>query len=168
MVRQLLASSKNIVLVVILGIYVAVVALIVYEIAVVASAIIDTIREGSVSPEGARLLAVGLLAAIDVFLIAIVGYIICVGLFALFIDDSIPLPGWLVIRNLEDLKNNLISVIVAVLDVLFLKEAVSRAADLDLLGLGLAVALIIAALTFFLSMNSGTARPHERPGKDVD
>jgi uncharacterized membrane protein YqhA len=158
MLRQTLASSKYIILIAILGIYIAAVALILYEIAVVVSAIIATLREGSVSPEGARILAVGMLAAIDVFLIAIVGYIICVGLFVLFIDNTIPLPGWLVIRNLEDLKNNLISVVVAVLAVLFLKEAVARAADIDLLGLGLAVALMIGALTFFLTMNATAHR----------
>lgn len=153
MLRQTLASSKYIILLAIVGIYVAAVALILYEIAVVASAIIETVREGAVSADGARLLAVGLLAAIDVFLIAIVGYIICIGLFVLFIDNTIPLPGWLVIRNLEDLKNNLISVVVAVLAVLFLKEAVARATEIDLLGLGLAVAIMIAALTLFLTMN---------------
>lgn len=165
MLRQTLASSKYIVLVAIFGIYVAAVALILYEIAVVGSAIVDTLRAASVSPEGARLLAVGLLAAIDVFLIAIVGYITCVGLFALFIDDTIPLPAWLVIRNIEDLKNNLISVVVAVLAVLFLKEAVARTRDLDLLGLGIAVALMIAALTFFLKINATAPRPSDPPSQ---
>ncbi|HML41328.1 MULTISPECIES: YqhA family protein [Hyphomicrobium] len=165
MLRTTLASSKYIVVVAILGIYVAAVALILYEIAVVGSAIVDTLRIGSVSPEGARLLAVGLLAAIDVFLIAIVGYITCVGLFALFIDDTIPLPAWLVIRNIEDLKNNLISVVVAVLAVLFLKEAVARTRDLDLLGLGIAVALMIAALTFFLKINATAPRAGDPPSE---
>lgn len=165
MLRTTLASSKYIVVVAILGIYVAAVALILYEIAVVGSAIVDTLRIGSVSPEGARLLAVGLLAAIDVFLIAIVGYITCVGLFALFIDDTIPLPAWLVIRNIEDLKNNLISVVVAVLAVLFLKEAVARTRDLDLLGLGIAVALMIGALTFFLKINATAPRAGDPPSE---
>ena len=165
MLRTTLASSKYIVVVAILGIYVAAVALILYEIAVVGSAIVDTLRIGSVSPEGARLLAVGLLAAIDVFLIAIVGYITCVGLFALFIDDTIPLPAWLVIRNIEDLKNNLISVVVAVLAVLFLKEAVARTRDLDLLGLGIAVALMIAAMTFFLKINATAPRAGDPPSE---
>jgi len=38
-------------------------------------------------------------------------------------------------HNLEDLKEHLLSVIVAVLAVLFLREAVARAGDLDLLQL---------------------------------
>lgn len=154
MLRQLLASSKYIVLVVVLSIYAGSVALILYEAAVVGSVIVATVQDATVSSEGGRLLAVGLLSAIDVFLIAIVGYIICVGLFVLFIDNTLPLPSWLLIRNLEDLKNNLVSVIVAVLAVLFAKEAVARTGDLDLLGLGIAVALMIAALTLFLVVNA--------------
>lgn len=163
MLRQTLASTKYIILVVVLSIYVGSVALILYETAVVASAIVTTIQDASVSPEGGRLLAVGLLAAIDVFLIAIVGYIISVGLFVLFIDNTLPLPAWLVIRNLEDLKNNLISVIVAVLAVLFAKEAVARTSDLDLLGLGIAVALMIGALTLFLVVNGSSHRSADAP-----
>jgi uncharacterized membrane protein YqhA len=169
MLRQMLASTKYIILVVVLSIYAGAVALILYETAVVVSVIFATIQEGSVSSEGGRLLAVGLLAAIDVFLIAIVGYIICAGLFVLFIDNTLPLPEWLVIRNLEDLKNNLISVIVAVLAVLFAKEAVARTGDLDLLGLGLAVALMIGALTLFLVVNVSTHRSHKAPSQsDID
>jgi uncharacterized membrane protein YqhA len=163
MLRQTLASTKYIILVVVLSIYAGSVALILYETAVVASAIVTTIQDASVSPEGGRLLAVGLLAAIDVFLIAIVGYIISVGLFVLFIDNTLPLPAWLVIRNLEDLKNNLISVIVAVLAVLFAKEAVARTSDLDLLGLGIAVALMIGALTLFLVVNGSSHRSADAP-----
>ena len=62
------------------------------------------------------------------------------------------LPRWLKIHDLEDLKNHLVSVVVAVLAVLFLQEAVARAGDLDLLQLAVALALMIAALTFFLTI----------------
>lgn len=165
MLRQMLTSTKYIILVVVLSIYAGSVALILYEAAVVASAIFATIREAAVSPEGGRLLAVGLLAAIDVFLIAIVGYIISAGLFVLFVDNAFPLPGWLSISNLEDLKNNLISVIVAVLAVLFAKEAVARTGELDLLGLGIAVALMIGALTIFLVVSTLTHRSPKEPSQ---
>lgn len=163
MLRRTLASTKYIILVVVLSIYAGSVALILYETAVVASVIFATIQEASVSSEGGRLLAIGLLAAIDVFLIAIVGYIISAGLFVLFIDKTLPLPTWLVIRNLEDLKNNLVSVIVAVLAVLFAKEAVARTGELDLLGLGIAVALMIGALTLFLVAGGSIHRSSDTP-----
>jgi uncharacterized membrane protein YqhA len=60
------------------------------------------------------------------------------------------LPRWLKIRDLADLKANLVSVVIAVLAVLFLREAVAWEGDRDILELGAALALVIAALTFYL------------------
>jgi len=152
MLRRAMASSRYIVVVAIIGTFVASVALILYESVVVAEVVIDVIRQGPISPKSGKALAVGLIEAIDVFLIAVVAYIICLGLYALFVDDTLPLPRWLEIHDLEDLKKHLVSVVIAVLAVLFLREAVARAADVDLLSLGGALALMIAALTFFLTM----------------
>ena len=97
----------------------------------------------------AKALAVGLIDAIDVFLIAIAAYITSLGFYALFVDDRLPLPRWMEIRDLDDLKNNLVSVIIAVLAVLFLREAVAWDGSRDMLGLRASLALVIAALTFF-------------------
>ena len=93
-----------------------------------------------------------MLEAVDVFLISIVAFIISLGLYVLFIDESLRLPRWLKIHDLDDLKSHLVSIVIAVLAVLFLREAVARAGDLDLLKLAAALALMIAALTFFLMM----------------
>ena len=75
------------------------------------------------------------------FLIAIVIYIMSLGLYALFIDDKLPLPRWLEIHDLEDLKNHLVSVVIAVLAVLFLREAVAWDGGRDLLKFGAALSL---------------------------
>lgn len=152
MLRRALASSRYIVLIAIISTLVASFALMLYQAIVVAEAMIDFVREGSITSEGSKALAVGVIESIDVFLIAIVAYIIGLGLHALFVDDTLPLPRWLEIHDLEDLKNHLVSVVIAVLAVLFLREAVARGGDLDLLSLGVALALMITALTFFLTM----------------
>ena len=151
MLRRLFASSRYIVFIAIVGTFVASLALLVYEAVVVGSVVVDIIREGAISTKAAKALAVGLIEAVDVFLIAIVAYIISLGLYALFVDDTLPLPRWLEIHDLDDLKDHLVSVVIAVLAVLFLREAVARAGEADLLGLGAALALMIAALTFFLA-----------------
>jgi uncharacterized membrane protein YqhA len=140
------------VLIAIIGTFVASVALIFYEAMVVTEFVVDAMRDGSISPKAGKDLAVGLIEAVDVFLIGIVAYIICLGLYALFVDDSLPLPRWLEIHDLDDLKNHLVSIVIAVLAVLFLREAVARAGDTDLLKLGTALAFIIAALTFYLAI----------------
>ncbi|TDY48177.1 uncharacterized protein UPF0114 [Paraburkholderia rhizosphaerae] len=92
------------------------------------------------------------------FLIAIAVYIISIGLYTLFVDDKFALPNWLEINDLDDLKGHLVSVVIAVLAVLFLREAVAWDGTRDLAAFGGALALVIAALTFFLKKNIGRRR----------
>lgn len=54
------------------------------------------------------------------------------------------------VKNLDDLKANLISVVIAVLSVLFLREAVAWDGSRDIAAFGVALALMVTALTFFL------------------
>jgi uncharacterized membrane protein YqhA len=152
MLRRIIASSRYVVFVAVVAALLASVALILYEAVVVIEVIFNAVKEGGVLPQPGKALAVGLIEALDVFLIAIVALIIGLGFHTLFIDDTLPLPRWLKIDNLEDLKRHLVSVIIAVLAVLFLREAVERAKDLDLLRLAAALALMIAALVLFIAL----------------
>lgn len=154
MLRRALASSRYLVVIAVLGTLAASLTLLVYEALVVAEGVIEAIRIGSVSAAEAKLLAVDLIQAVDIFLIAIAVYMISLGLYVLFIDESLPLPRWLVFRDLEDLKANLVSIVIAVLAVLFLREAVSWDGQSNLLELAAALALMIAVLIFFLSRKS--------------
>jgi len=156
MLRRLLASSRLIVLIAIVGTFVASFSLMVYEAVVIVSAVVDVVVNGSVSPKAAKVLAVGLIEAVDVFLIAIAIYIISLGLYSLFVDDTLPLPRWLEIHNLDDLKAHLVSVVIAVLAVLFLREAVASENSFELLQFGAALSLMIGSLTFFLRRDGGT------------
>ena len=150
MLRRALASSRWIVLIAVAGTMIASLSLLIYEAIVVVETAAEAIRNGSLSPKAAKALAVGMIEAVDVFLIAIALYITSLGLFVLFVDDTLPVPKWFQIRNLEDLKSNLVSVVIAVLAVLFLRETVSWDGSRDILAFGTALALVIAALTFFL------------------
>lgn len=152
MLRRVLITSRYVVSVAVVGTFVAALTLIVFEAIVIGKIVVEVVRETGISPKAGKTLAVGLIEAIDVFLIAIVAYIISLGLYVLFVDAALPLPSWLKINDLEDLKNNLVSVLIAVFAVLFLREAVARSSELDLLSLGAALALMITALTFYLAM----------------
>ena len=92
----------------------------------------------------------------DLFLLGTVFYIIALGLYELFIDTNIRVPSWLEIKTLDDLKDKLIGVVIVVLAVLFLGQVVSWNGQKDLLGYGVAIALVIAALTYFLRLKIGT------------
>ena len=152
MLQRALTLSRYVVFVAVIAALAASVALILYEAAVVGEVIFNALREGGVRLDSGRALAVGLIEAIDVFLIAIVALVIGLGLHRLFVDETIPLPRWLKIDDLEDLKGYLVSIVIAVLAVLFLRQAVERAGDLDLLRLAGALTLMIAALVLFLVM----------------
>ncbi|CAB3793370.1 hypothetical protein LMG28614_03705 [Paraburkholderia ultramafica] len=154
MLRRVLASSRYIMIIPVIGTFLGSVALTLYETVVLFSSAIDAIRERSLSAKSVKIFAVGIVEAVDVFLIAIAVYIISIGLYSLFIDDKLPLPKWLEVNNLEDLKGNLVSVVIAVLAVLFLREAVAWDGSRDIAAFGGALALVVAALTFFLMKNN--------------
>ena len=86
----------------------------------------------------------------DTALLATVLYVIALGLYSLFVDDDIPMPAWLQIHHLDDLKQLLAAVVVVVLGVLFLGYALTWNGSSELLTVGLACAAVIAGLSFFL------------------
>ena len=95
-------------------------------------------------------LAVELIEITDIILLGTVLYIVALGLYQLFIDRNLPLPHWLKVNDLTDLKRDLIGVVVVLLGVSFLGEVVNWEGQSNVLPLGAAVALVIAALGFIL------------------
>ena len=89
------------------------------------------------------------IAAVDTFLIGVVLYFVAVGLYQLSFHP-LPLPRWLVVDDLGDLEDKLAKVVVLVLGIAFLGQAVTWDGQLDLLGFGVATALVIAALGLHL------------------
>jgi len=154
MLRRVLASSRYIMLVPVIGTFLGSIALILYETLALAANFNEAFRDGAVSAKAVKIFAVGIVEAVHVFLIGIAVYIISIGLYSLFIDDKLPLPQWLEVHNLEDLKGNLVSVVIAVLAVLFLREVVAWDGSHDIAAFGAALALVVAALTFFLMKNN--------------
>ncbi len=86
----------------------------------------------------------------DVFLLAVVLYIMALGLFSLFIDDRIPLPKWLEIHTLDDLKEKLIGVVIVVLAVFFLGRVIEAKDYQSLMFLGFGISAIIFTLSYFV------------------
>jgi uncharacterized membrane protein YqhA len=95
-------------------------------------------------------LAVDLIEITDIILLGTVLYIVALGLYQLFIDHKVALPPWLKVSDLTDLKRDLIGVVVVLLGVSFLGEVVNWEGESEVLPLGAAVALVIAALGFIL------------------
>jgi uncharacterized membrane protein YqhA len=98
-----------------------------------------------------------LLLLTDLFLVGATLMIAAFGFYELFVaridasDPSLRLPGWLRMRDLNDLKARVISMIILVAAVTFVDVVVeTKDGGLTTFYLGAAVALVIAALTAFL------------------
>lgn len=165
MLSRLIARSRYLILFAIVAIFVAAMLLLGYGSVQTVQMILETISGGSVSSKGAKALILLIIELVDLFLLATVLYVIAAGLYELFIDRAVSLPIWLEIGDLDDLKDKLIKVVIVVLGVLFLGQVISWDGTRDLLGFGAAVALVIAALTYFLSLKGRKEKPtnYERP-----
>jgi uncharacterized membrane protein YqhA len=159
---RLLARSRYLILTAVLCTLVAATALLAYG-ALETVAIIRSIVDTSISgPKGAKVLILACIELTDLFLLATVLYVIAIGLFELFIDDRLDLPNWLEIHDLNDLKEKLIGVLILVMGVVFLGQVVTWNGDRDLLGFGGGIALVIAALTYFVSQKPKKAAGEPR------
>jgi uncharacterized membrane protein YqhA len=146
---RILASSRYLILIAVLGSLSAFVALLIAGALQIGLTIFYAITEPNITSKGLKALSLSFIEIIDVFLLATVFYIVALGLYELFIDANIVVPSWLSIQDLDDLKSKLASVVIVVLGVLFLGQALEWQGN-DILSYGVAVALVIAALTYFL------------------
>lgn len=146
---RFLASSRYLIFIAVLGTLIGATTLLFYG----AAETVGLIRQ-LFAPTGDPLKAKALILAFieltDLFLLATVLYVIGIGLFELFIDDGLDLPNWLEIHDLDDLKEKLIGVLIVVMAVLFLGQVVTWDGERNLLTYGGAIALVIAALTWFV------------------
>ena len=163
-IKALLNRARYLVIVAVAGSMLASLALIVYGGVEAVVLVLDAVRAATVSAKGAKMLALSFIEVVDLFLLGTVFLIIALGLYELFISSDLKLPGWLVIRTLDDLKHKLVGVVIVVLAVLFLGNVVTWDGERDLLGFGTAIALVIAALTWFL--NSAAKKPAAK-GRDM-
>lgn len=156
MLHRILARSRYLMLIAVLGCFAASVTLLIYG-ALETVITIGYTATASVSSENSKQLILSCIEVVDLFLLATVFYITALGLYELFIDERIKVPHWLEIHTIDDLKTKLTSVIVVVLSVLFLSEVVKWNGATNILPLGAGIALVIAALTYFL--NSQVKKP---------
>lgn len=146
-VLRVLGTSRYLVALAVLGSFLSALVLLVYGTLAVAEIGWDTLRAGEVSVDGAKYLAVDLVEMTDVFLLGTVLIIVALGLYELFIDPALPVPDWLRIRDLDELKGKLVGVVGVLLGVTFLGYVVEWKGNTEILHLGVAIALVIGALS---------------------
>ena len=107
--------------------------------------IIDAISNESTLKES----IVYVLTAVDAILLGTVLLVIGYGLFELFIDDELPVPLWLRVYDLDDLKSKLIGVVVAIIAVVFVGIFVDADRSKDVLSYGVGAGALVVGLAIF-------------------
>jgi uncharacterized membrane protein YqhA len=91
---------------------------------------------------------------LDLVLLATVLLVTAIGLYSLFIDRSIPVPRWLQTEGVDGLKNQLAGIVVTLLGVLFVEQVITSDGSTEMMPLGVGIALVIVALTYFIRSHS--------------
>jgi uncharacterized membrane protein YqhA len=110
--------------------------------------------------DATRELVIAAVEHADTVLIAAALFIIGLGLYELFVAEIPNLPGWLEISSLDDLKERLISVVVAVLSVNFFTRVMDWSGDINIVFFGAAIALVIAALALYTRNHKTNGKGH--------
>jgi uncharacterized membrane protein YqhA len=169
MIARMVASSRFFVLIATLSLFLAFMAVMVSTIITT----VLTILKALGGDLGQNEMIGKLIKQADYALLATVLYVLALGLYSLFVDDRVPMPAWLRIHDLGQLKELLAGVVVVAIAVIFLGQALTWDGVTDLLAPGLASAAVIAALALFLwqaarerQMTGGDERDdHEETGR---
>ena len=147
LVLRVLASSRFFAIFAVLGAFLSAVTLVVYSALAAWSVAWEAVTEGDLSVEGTKHLTIEFVELTDAFLLGTVLFIVASGLYQLFIDPALPVPHWLRIDDLDQLKDKLIAVVAVLLAVTFLAFVVDLGTEANVLEFGVAVALVIVALS---------------------
>lgn len=147
--RTIFRSLRHIIWIAVIALLIATLAVFIYGLISTVVIVFETFAHGHFGAEGARTLSVELIEMIDLFLLGTILFITAIGLQELFIDPGLKelIPEWMSVANLDQLKFNLLAVIVVMLAVLFLGIAASYELSdtVDIFDYGAAVALVITA-----------------------
>ncbi len=152
---RFLAACRFLLLIPVIGCVLLTAGVVIMGMGRIITAGVQLVHVGDFSQKAAKTMSLAVIEIIDLFLIGTVAYIAAVGLYKLFITDKeIKLPMRLNIRRLKDLEDKIIGVLIAALAVAFLGKATGTDESVALLNYGGGIALVIAALTFFIRQDS--------------
>lgn len=138
--------ARGTMLLAIVGTFVIATALLVHALWEIGDSVLQLIRWQTDTKQ----LTLAAIESVDAFLIVTVLHVVAIGLYQLYIQDRIPLPQWLVVENIDDLKVTLSGVVILALAVFFLGRAIVGDGSQNLLIMGGGIGAVIVALTYFV------------------
>jgi uncharacterized membrane protein YqhA len=152
-----LFKSRYMVLLAVISLYVLSAAMFVYATVRVGVSLFSLVS--SFSTDAAKGLMLFAVETADLFLIAVVLYVTAAGLYTLFmgrreVEQQASAAKWLEVETLDDLKQNLIGIVVVALAVLFLGVVIRDDSEGNLLETGVGIGALVAALGWYVSQRS--------------
>jgi uncharacterized membrane protein YqhA len=92
------------------------------------------------------------LKGLDLIFLGIVIQILGIGLYELFVHTIDKLPGWLVIKDFDQLKTLLVKASIMVIAISFVGKTVTWTGEENIMYYGVGIGAIIAALSYFISV----------------
>ncbi len=152
---RIVVTTRYGILLSIVGVAISSLVLLVYCLVVMVSSIVHAFTETSFDMDGARMFAVELIELTDFFLLGMVLYVVAIGMYQLFVDPDLPVAGWMRVRSLDDLKTQILNVIVVLLVVTFLASAITWSGGRDVIYFGAAVSAVILAVSVYTFVHRG-------------
>jgi uncharacterized membrane protein YqhA len=138
--------ARGTMLIAIVATFVIATALVVYTL----YEIYDAVKLLLTTKSDSKKITLAAVEAIDTFLLVTVLHVVAIGLYQLYIQNDIPIPRWVKIESIDDLKVTLSGVVILVLAVFFLGRVIAGEGSQNLLLMGGGIGAVIAALTLFV------------------
>ena len=148
MLKEILSKSRNLTYIAV--VFILVCALSLYLLTTIAAivTIFNAVTSDGWDVYSIREVAASFLKVVDFFLLSVGLHIIAIGVYKLFIDETIDLPESMNSRSFVDLKLTLVKLATIVLLLDFVEQALSTTEPRELLEFGIAIAVVLAAVSW--------------------
>jgi uncharacterized membrane protein YqhA len=163
--ERVLALSRLLTLIPVVFLLIDAAACFVYGSVVFIQTVVSAVTGEASQPSKVDAIIGRFLIVMDTYLVGATLMVVAFGFYELFVlrrkaaGPRYWLPGWLKMRDLEDLKARVVSMLILVAAITFVDVAVESHNELDLLYMGIGISVVIVALTAFLRFGRQTHAP---------
>lgn len=168
MLAKLLAQSRYLVIIAVLGSLLASFLVIVFAAFDIVRIAVEVFQSDITASGAGKHVAVGAIELIELFLLGVVLYVIALGMYQLFIERDAYVPHWLEIRSLDNLKERILSTVLVMLAVTFLGYAVTWDGSMNIIGVGIAVGIVIAGLAYTIKLGKQPEQENTKNAPDKE
>lgn len=151
MFAKLFAASRFLIIIAVIGSLFAATLVMLFGIYDLLRVVVLIFQDGPNAEDITKKVSVGAIELIELFLLGTVLYVVALGLYQLFIEKDLPVPPWLKITTLDNLKERLLATVLVMLAVSFFGYAVTWDGSWNILAIGLAIGFVIIGIAYTLA-----------------